>query len=72
LSDKFSAAKPVRKRRWGSTSVQHKPVLSVNISTDSLKVQLMAGPICQESWTVCLRNLMNGFYVFWPFPTGSL
>lgn len=42
LSDMYSAAKPARKRRWGSTSVQQqKPVASINISTDSLKVWLL-------------------------------
>ena len=48
LSDMFTAAKPSRKRRWGSTSVREKPVLSINISTDSLRVQLLIVDIFTE------------------------
>lgn len=43
LSEMFTAAKPARKRRWGSTSGQQKPVQSINISTDSLRVRLSIG-----------------------------
>jgi len=57
LSDKFTAAKPVRKRRWGSTSVLQRPILSVNISTDSLKVSL---PI--------VYILFTGSHVLYAFP----
>ena len=53
LSDKFTAAKPARKRRWGSTSLPHRPLLSVNISTDSLKVRLLVVHISEQSLGVC-------------------
>lgn len=55
LSDKFTAAKPVRKRRWGSTSGNQRPLLSVNISTDSLKVSVIVGHI----------SISHKLYYYW-------